>query len=461
MTDYASYSYWLESSGEPLIPRPSLTHSETVDVAILGAGYTGLWTAYYLLREQPSLKVALIEKEIAGFGASGRNGGWCSSRFPVTPALLKERFGADAARRVALAMFASVDEIGRVCELEEIDAHFHKGGILSVARGAHQIPAVRNTYSSYKDLGLASHFQMLTAEEAKERVNATQIDGALYTPEGASIHPGRLARGLARAVEKHGGLIHERTEVTDFEGGAAPKLITRAGELSANRALVLAGEAYLTRLRKLHRALLPVYSLISLTEPLTAAQWSQIGWQNRESLASNKYTVNYLTRTADGRILFGSRGAPYVFASKITDEQDRHEETHKRIQQSLIQWFPPLEGIRFTHRWGGPVGMPRDWMPSVDFDERSRIAIAAGYTGQGVSTANLAGRLLSGLILKKPSELTSLPLAQRRSPNWELEPLRWITVRFVQRSLSQLDEALEQGRPRPKTARLSEYLAKH
>ncbi|MFZ0594386.1 MAG: FAD-dependent oxidoreductase, partial [Bryobacteraceae bacterium] len=336
-------------------------------MAILGAGYTGLWTAYYLLREQPSLKVALIEKEIAGFGASGRNGGWCSSRFPVTPALLKERFGADAARRVALAMFASVDEIGRVCELEEIDAHFHKGGILSVARGAHQIPAVRNTYSSYKDLGLASHFQMLTAEEAKERVNATQIDGALYTPEGASIHPGRLARGLARAVEKHGGLIHERTEVTDFEGGAAPKLITRAGELSANRALVLAGEAYLTRLRKLHRALLPVYSLISLTEPLTAAQWSQIGWQNRESLASNKYTVDYLTRTADGRILFGSRGAPYVFASKITDEQDRHEETHKRIQQSLIQWFPPLEGIRFTHRWGGPVGMPRDWMPSVDF----------------------------------------------------------------------------------------------
>ncbi len=461
MTDYASYSYWLEWAGEPLIPRPPLTRSEIVDVAILGAGYTGLWTAYYLLRSEPSLKIAIVEKEIAGFGASGRNGGWCSSRFPVTPSLLKARFGTDAARRMALAMFASVDEIGRVCELEEIEAQFHKGGILSLARGPHQLPAIKKIYAGYEDLGLASHFQMLTAEEAKERVKATGINGAIYTPEGASIHPARLARGLARAVEKRGGIIYEQTEVTDFEGGATPKLITRTGVLSANRALVLAGEAYLTRLAKLHRALLPVYSLISLTEPLTAGQWSQIGWQNRESLASNKYTVDYLTRTADGRILFGSRGAPYVFASKITDEQDRHAETHKRTQHSLIRWFPALEGIRFTHSWGGPVGMPRDWMPSVNFDERLRIAIAAGYTGQGVSTANLAGRLLSSLILKKTDELTSLPLAQRRSPNWELEPLRWMTVRFVQRSLSQLDEALEHGRRRPKTAWLSEHLAKH
>lgn len=461
MTDYASYSYWLESAGEPLIPRPHLTRSETVDVAILGAGYTGLWTAYYLLRENAGLKIAILEKEIVGFGASGRNGGWCSSRFPITPALLKERFGADAARRMALAMFASVDEVGHVCEQEGIDAQFHKGGILSVARGPHQLPAIKKTYAGYEQLGLAGSFQMLSAGEASERVNATAIDGALYTPEGASIHPGRLVRGLARAVEKRGGVIYEQTEVTDFERGAAPKFITRAGELRANCALVLAGEAYLTRLRKLHRALLPVYSLISLTEALTDAQWSQIGWQNRESLASNKYTVDYLTKTADGRILFGSRGAPYAFSSKITDEQDRHADTQERIQQSLLHWFPMLNGIRFTHSWGGPVGMPRDWMPSVSFDERSRVAIATGYTGQGVSTANLAGRLLSSLILKKPSELTGLPLAQRRSPNWEIEPLRWLTVRFVQNSLARLDEALEQGRPRPKTAWLSEYLARH
>jgi glycine/D-amino acid oxidase-like deaminating enzyme len=461
MKHYASYSYWLESAGESLVPRPALARSEIVDVAILGAGYTGLWTAYYLLRKEPGLKIGIVEKEIAGFGASGRNGGWCSSRFPVTPALLKERFGADAARRMALAMFASVDEIGRICEQEQIDAQFHKGGILSVARGAHQLPAIRKTYAGYEELGLAGRLQMLNAEEAKARVNAAGIEGAVYTAEGASVHPGRLARGLAHAVERLGGVIYEQTEVTDFEGGATPKFITQAGELRAKRALVLAGEAYLTRLRKLHRAVLPVYSLITLTEPLTADQWSQIGWQNRESLASNKYTVDYLTRTADGRILFGSRGAPYIFSSKISDEQDRHAETHEGIQQSLLRWFPMLNGIRFTHCWGGPVGMPRDWMPAVNFDERSRIAMAAGYTGQGVSTANLAGRLLCSLILGRTNEVTDLPLAQRRSPNWEMEPLRWMTVRFVQNSLARLDEALEQGRPRPKMAWLSEYLARH
>jgi glycine/D-amino acid oxidase-like deaminating enzyme len=461
MNDYGSYSYWLESAGEPLDPRPALARSQTVDVAILGAGYTGLWTAYYLLRAKPDRKVAILEKEIAGFGASGRNGGWCSSRFPVTPVVLKARFGTDAARQMALAMFHSVEEVGRICEEEQIDADFYRGGILSLARGKHQLPAIRATYSGYKQLGLADRFQMLSAEEARERVNATRIEGGLFTPEGASLHPGRLVRGLARAVDRRGGVIYEKTEVIEYLPGSTPKLITRAGEVIAKEAVVLAGEAYLTRLRKMHRSLLPVYSLITITEPLSEAHWKEIGWQGRESMASNKYTVDYLTRTADGRILFGSRGAPYAFGSKITDEQDRHAETHKQIQRSLLEWFPVLRGVKFTHSWGGPVGMPRDWMPTVTFDEKSRIALAAGYTGQGVSTANLAGRILSRFISGRRDELTALALARRKSPQWEMEPLRWMTVRFIQNSLTRLDEALEEGRIRPPGSRIAERLAKH
>jgi glycine/D-amino acid oxidase-like deaminating enzyme len=267
-----------------------------------------------------------------------------------------------------------------------------------------------------------------------------------------------LVRGLARAVEARGGVIYEQTPVTAFNPGS---LITPGGELRATRAIVLAGEAYLTRLPRLHRALLPVYSLISLTEPLTDVRWSQIGWQGGESVSSTRNTVVYLTKTPDGRILFGSRGAPYVFGSKITDQQDTHDATVKMIQRSLLEWFPALSGIRFTHAWGGPVGMPRDWMPAVRFDSGSRIGSIMGYTGQGVSTSNLAGRLLAGLIAEQRTGLEMLPLAQRRSPAWEMEPLRWLVVRYMQGAFLRIDEAAETGRARPVDASLAEFLGRH
>jgi glycine/D-amino acid oxidase-like deaminating enzyme len=194
---------------------------------------------------------------------------------------------------------------------------------------------------------------------------------------------------------------------------------------------------------------------------LTVGQWSQIGWQGGESVSSTRNTVVYLTKTPDGRILFGSRGAPYIFGSKITDEQETHKSTEKMIQRSLVEWFPVLEGIRFTHAWGGPVGMPRDWMPAVSFDASMRMGTIMGYTGQGVSTSNLAGRLLAGLITHRQTGLERLPLAQRRSPNWEMEPLRWLVVRYMQGAFLRIDEAAEAGRPLPVDARLAESLGRH
>jgi glycine/D-amino acid oxidase-like deaminating enzyme len=458
MRDYSTYSFWLEDLGEPLTPRRALQSSSDVDVAILGGGYSGLWTAYYLLLQEPALRVAVVDKEIAGFGASGRNGGWCSPNFPVTAGALEKRFGAEAARTLLLAMRASVDEVGRVCSEEKIDARFHKGGVLTLARGRHQLPGIRSAYAAYERLGLGSRYRLLSAAEATERIRVTGVHGGLYTPDGASLHPARLVRGLARAVEARGGIIYEQTAVTGFKAGS---LITAGGELRAKRAIVLAGEAYLTRLHRLHRTLLPVYSLISMTEPLSAGQWSQIGWQNGESVASTRKTVVYLTKTADGRVLFGSRGARYVFGSKITDQQDTHEATMKMIQRSFAEWFPQLAGIGFTHAWGGPLGMPRDWMPAVRFDAGSRIGAIMGYTGQGVSTSNLSGRLLAGLITKRATGLETLPLAQRRSPDWEMEPLRWLVVRYMQSAFQRIDEAAEGGRARPVDARLAEYLGRH
>ena len=459
--DYTNYSFWLEEAGDPLTPRPPLQRSDEVDVAILGAGYTGLWTAYYLLLHNPGLKVAVVEREIAGYGASGRNGGWCSPRFPVSAGAMAKRWGPDAARAVLLALQAAVDEIQQVSEREGIDTCFRPAGTLTVARGAHQLPALQSSYRAYDRLGLADHYQFLSPEQVAERINITDVHGGLYTPDGASIHPGRLVRGVARAVEAHGGIIYEQTRVTDFNGGKSSRLVTEAGELRARKAIVLAGEAYLTRLPKLHRALLPAYSLICLTEPLTENQWANIGWQHGENLASTRNTVVYLTKTPDGRILFGSRGAPYRFGSEISDDQDRHAATQALIQRSVIEWFPSLEGIRFTHGWGGPVGMPIDWTPAVRFDPATRIAFAGGYTGQGVSTTNLAGQMLAGMISGRTTGFESLPFAQRRSPNWIPEPLRWLVVRYMQGALQRIDEAAEAGKASPIDAPIAQFLGRH
>ncbi|HZQ94284.1 MAG TPA: FAD-dependent oxidoreductase [Candidatus Sulfotelmatobacter sp.] len=461
MASYSQRSFWLETCGEDLTPRPPLTRSTEVDVAVLGGGYTALWTAYYLLAANPGLRIALLEKEIVGFGASGRNGGWCSSKFPVSPSMLERRFGRAKARALMIAMNGAVDEICRVCEVEQIDAHFHKGGILTLARGEHHLPMIRASFDAYSRLGLADQYALLSPEQARERVRVTQVCGALWAAENASVHPARLARGLARALEKRGCIIYEKTEITEFRDGPAASLITPAGEVRAQRAIVLAGESYLTQLRRLHRVLLPVYSLIALTEPLTEQQWNSIGWQNRESLASCNYTVDYLTRTADGRILFGSRGAPYRFGSRISDDQELHGATHAHIENLTREWFPDLQGIRFTHHWGGSVGMPRDWMPMVAFDPKRKLATARGYTGQGVSTTNLTGRVLAEFISGKRTALSELPIAERESPLWEMEPLRWLAVRYMQNAFRRIDEAGKLGKPEPFDAPLAKYIGRH
>jgi glycine/D-amino acid oxidase-like deaminating enzyme len=458
--DYRSYSFWLETAGEDPAARPSLPGPTDADVAILGAGFTGLWTAYYLLRQDPSLRVVVLESEIAGFGASGRNGAWCNSAYPVSPGELMERFGKEATRDLLLEMRGAVDEIGRVAEAEGIDAQYFRGGQLRVARGPAQVPAIEGAYRTAGTLGLEEDLQLLDAQETAERIRITGAEGALYNPHCATIHPARLARGLARAVERLGGEIFERTTVTDYEGGSNPKFVTDAGEVRAG-AIVLAGEAYLARLRKLHRQVLPIYSLIVLTEPLSEAQWDDIGWEGRECVASNRYTVDYLSRTADGRILFGGRGAPYHYGSSIQDEYDRHDPTHEMLRHMAKEWFPALEDTRFTHAWGGPLAAPRDWMPTMSYDPSEGVATARGYTGQGVATANLSGRTLADLILGRDTTVTGLPSVNHAPRSWEPEPLRWLGARYVQRGLAKVDDRAEQTGKPPTGKTLAERLGSH
>ena len=212
--DYRSYSFWLETAGEELVPRPSLEGPMEADVAVLGAGFTGLWTAYYLLRNEPSLRVVVLEGEVAGFGASGRNGAWCGPGFPVTPGELARLYGREAARELILEMHNAVAEVGKVAEAEAIDAQYHRGGLMRVARGSSQLPGLRAAHETYRALGLDDDYQMLDAEETSRRVRITGARAALYSPQGATVHPARLVRGLARAVEVNA----KRADGTPLEG---------------------------------------------------------------------------------------------------------------------------------------------------------------------------------------------------------------------------------------------------
>lgn len=458
---HASVSYWLESAGDDLAPRPPLDGSTDADVAILGAGLTGLWTAYYLLGRDPSLRVVIVEREVAGFGASGRNGAWCAPDLNISISRLARLHGEDAARRMQQATYDAVDEVGRACDAAGIDAGFHKGGEIIVARGPQGVPGLEDSLREYQRFGFGDRYRLVDAGELSDRIRIAGAVRALVSDGAAVVHPGRLTRGLARVVEGMGARIAEGTTVTGFrarDGSGRATLVTDRGDVRAG-VVVLAGEAYLAELPQLHRQLVPLWSLIVLTEPVSDEQWAEIGWANREVVASTRLSIDYLSRTEDGRILFGGRGAPYRYGSPIRPEFDRHDPTHERLRQFVREWFPALRDVAFTHAWGGPLGMPRDWHPTMAFDPATGIATARGYVGHGVSTTNLAGRTLTELITGGDDPVTTLPIVNHRSPNWEIEPFRYLGIRYTQWAIGRLDDTSARTGRAPTGRSLAERLA--
>lgn len=439
-------NYWLESVSGDLTPRAALSESKTVDVAIMGGGFSGLWTAYYLKRLHPTLDVAVVEQEICGFGASGRNGGWISPRYPSSIADLVTRAGEDEARRTQQALYDTADEITRICALEGIETDYRPNGVLTIARGERQRATVKASFDHYQSLDLGDRNIWLTADELRDRVKVSGASGAFFTDAGGTLNPAKLVRGLARAAERAGVVIYENTAVKDVLPGG--RLMLESGELLARNAVVVAAEAYISQLARYRRTLLPISSSIILTEPLSADQWAAIGWVNGEGLSSQALTSNYLTKTADGRILYGSRGVPYFYNSRIDDSVFAKSKTYNEMYDALLDWFPVLKGTKVDYAWGGYLGIPRDWAPTVTFDPQTKIGTLFGYTGRGVATSNLAARLLVGLITGEDSGAPFPSTFRMASPKWEPEPLRWLGVRYVQEAFQRIDQA-ESGHRRP------------
>lgn len=460
MTDYRSKSLWWNTLPEEFAAgnRPTLHNEIDVDVAIVGAGYTGLWTAYYLQRQNPDLTIAILEAEVAGYGASGRNGGWCSAYFPTEIDKLGREFGRDAARAMQDAMHDTVTEVENVVREEKIDCDWQRGGTLMFARTPLQWHRAQEYIQHWRDWDYGpEHYSLLNADESKERANASNTFGATYTPHVAAINPAKLVRRLAQIVEERGATIYEHSPVTRIAPGVAE---TENGVVRA-RYVVRATEGYTKTIAGAKREIAPIYSLMIATEPLGADVWEQIGLQERETFGDWRNLIIYGQRTADNRFAFGGRGAPYHFGSSIKDDYDKHEKVHSSLLGVLAEIFPAAANATVTHSWGGPLGVARDWMASAGLDHETGLAWAGGYVGDGVGTTNLAGRTLADLITHQDTAITSLPWVNHKSPNWEVEPLRWIGANAGLRIMTAADNSEDKsGKPSKLASVVNGFLGK-
>jgi len=447
-------SFWYQSSGVPEA-GPRLDGDLDADVAIVGAGYTGLWTAYYLKQAAPALRVVILEQEFAGFGASGRNGGWLTGDLAGSHERYAKAHGRDAARRLQREMYSSIDEVIAVCEKEGIDADITKGGVLNVARSTSQAARLKESVSAARAWGISE--QDLRLVDPAEHLRVAGAVAASWSPHCARVQPAKLVQGLARAVRELGVTIYERTPVTEVVPGQAR---TPYGTVRA-RHVIRATEGFTSRLKGLRRQWLPMNSSMIVTEPLPAAFWESVGWQGSELLGDLAHYYMYAQRTADDRIAFGGRGKPYLYGSRVDARGHTHEETVRALWELLTGFFPAAASSSVAHAWSGVLAVPRDWCSAVHLDPATGLGWAGGYTGHGVTTANLAGRTLRDLVLGEESELTRLPWVGREVRAWEPEPLRWLGVHTMYR-LYRLADHRERTMPRTSVlARFADLITGH
>ncbi|MFE5084763.1 NAD(P)/FAD-dependent oxidoreductase [Streptomyces mirabilis] len=419
-------SFWYADDGLPE-PREPLPGDATADVVIVGGGYAGLWTAYYLKKAAPFLRVTVLEQKFCGYGASGRNGGWLYNGIAGRDRYAKLH-GHEAAVRLQKAMNETVDEVVRVTAEEGIEADVHQGGVLEVAYTPAQLARLKAFHAHELSYGEKDR-ELYGARETVERVRVADAVGSTWTPHGARLHPVKLIKGLAAAAEALGVTIHEKTPVTEIRPKHA---VTPYGTVRAPYVLRCT-EGFTASLKGQKRTWLPMNSSMIATERLTPEQWATIGWEGRETLGDMAHAYMYAQRTADDRIALGGRGVPYRFGSRTDNDGRTQQATIDALHEILVRFFPSLAGVRVAHAWSGVLGVPRDWCATVTLDRSTGLGWAGGYVGSGVATTNLAARTLRDLIQQDsgqagPTDLTALPWVGHKVRKWEPEPFRWLGV---------------------------------
>lgn len=459
MKRWDNVSLWMEQISSTISARPSLQANISADITIIGGGFTGLWSAYYLKKQAPEKRIVLLEAQTVGFGASGRNGGWLMGELANQDSLLAGL--SDHEKHKAHDLIHSIpDEVARVLETEKINCDYKKGGVLYVAaRYPEQLARLKNLYRNFQEEGyLETDFQWLNKDELNQQLCIHSSDGAIYSPHCARIQPAKLARGLASVIESMGVEVYEQSKVLNWQPGL---VTTDKGSVHCDW-VIPAVEAYGNELKNsiipLKRYHLPVQSLIIATEPLSKELWDTIGLEKGEVFSDFSRQVTYGQRTADDRMVFGARGG-YQFNGKLRNNFELTDEEIALRRDIMLELFPQLKDTQITHAWGGNLAMSRRFHPHVIKDLPHKFITAGGYGGEGVGATNLAGRTIADLILGKQSDLTRMPWVIIRNKTkrlrlWEREPIPYVGYKAVIQSFDREDKVLSN----PKSSKAKRYL---
>jgi glycine/D-amino acid oxidase-like deaminating enzyme len=436
--------YWLARA--PREPRPALAGRRDADVAVVGAGLTGLWTALRLKELEPRAEVVVLERATAAHGASGRNAGIVGDTIDHSHALAIAHFGRDEARRLASLGRANLDEMFDTLATRGIACDLERTGTLHVALHDAQLADLEADAACARSLGI-DDLGLLDAEAARGRVRSPLYRGALHNPAGAVLDPVRLVAGLAGEVERLGVALHERTPVTGFEdAGTGVRVRTAHGELVA-RVAVMATSAYSHQLLpRLRFRFIPLYDYVLASEPLSAAQREAIGWRGREGVTDVRTFFNYYRLTADDRVVWGTSEAAYYTGNRVDASCDHSERHYVELLESFARHFPELRGLAFPYAWGGAICATTRFTPFFGRALGGRVLYGLGFTGHGLGTTHLAGKVLAHLALARPSPLLDLALVRTKPFPYPPEPLRTWAVGAVTRALRRVDAG---ARPSP------------
>lgn len=433
-----AHGWWLAEAG-PVAPAPPLRGEHRADVVIVGGGYTGMWTAWQLLRRGAS--VALLEAGACGHGPSGRNGGFAETLWTNLPDLV-ERFGAERALAAARASSESVGAIGAWCEAQGVDAWFHRKGFLLVSEAPATDAVLDRLLETARATGSQEHLVALDREQLGARCAAPRFRRAVYAPDDATVHPARLALGLRDRVIEAGARVYEHSRVRALH--AAPGEVvaeTEGGSVRAGAA-VLAMNAATRGVKPLRHRLAVTSSHIVLTEPVPDVL-EEIGWTGGESITDCRTFVHYFRTTDDNRIVFGWGGGPFAFGARLTGRVERDETTVTRTAEHLREFFPQLASRHITHAWGGPIDVSPSHLPQVGTLDGTPVHYAFGFTGNGVGPSHLAGRILAA---KAAGETPDVELPGGDPHPVPPEPLAYLGGQLVRRAFLRRERIEGEGR---------------
>lgn len=431
--------YWMTTSRSE--PAPPLDQDIKTDIAIVGAGFTGLWTALFLKELDAATKVVVLERETAGYGASGRNAGIVSETLDHSHSLAVTHFGLEEARRLVTVGRLNLEEMVGFLAKHQLDAEYEPTGRLQVALTAAQTTDIQRTIEAEETLGIRGS-RYLDTNSVRDEIHSPLYLGGGFFEAGGILNPVKLVHGLKQVATKLGVRFFERTPV----GALNDSLVRTAGGSVQAKKIILATDAYTHHLYPgILKYFIPLYDYIIVSEPLTDPELQSIGWRNRQGVTDGRTFFNYYRLTKDNRIVWGTSEAKYYAPNRVEASCDHSEAHYVDLKDSFQRHFPQLRDLKFSFAWGGPIASTTRLTPFFGSADKDRLLYALGYTGHGIGSTRIAGKILAHLALEKQSELLDLSMVRKKPFPYPPEPLRSWAVNSVTRSLRRVDDGKKPG----------------